>query len=1273
MATASPPRQSDVVDHPIIEKLTSARRTVINRVRLRGTLWGLVSLVSIWLAMSLLDYILRQDDAGTRWFLSVCIYGAIGSAIAWLVLPAWRWQPTLSQIAKRIETFFPDLKDKVSSALFFLQQSEEDARGSSSYMRRRHVNLVSDTLSYTDLSVALNRNLTHRSMYGLGLVVLLLIWLGIFAPQFVTIATSRLAMPWESISWPRTNRLAMVDPPSVVSQGARAVFYVEDQNLQLPEYVELQVRKQDEPTVSTFPMQHDVGSQQMVYQLEAVQQDFEYRAIGGDDETMVWRSVQVVKPPKFNELSLTVIPPDYTHWEPADSPRSIIALAGSKLQLVGRVDQPINAAELVFEIGTETNRFPLNVGPDQLAFSTPQDLDQLPTLSDDGRYWIEVTVISGLKKSEPTRHPIRIVQDKAPFIRWEVPKSNLTMTAVGQLDIQAEVRDDLAIRGARLVVRPSGSEQPMHTQSLYQRRGELPSQETPSNLTSGGADQELVETTLELDQLSDLEPGVVLELTIEAIDFRPQTGISLPRVITIISSEQLDRRINREQREIITKISDARRQQQDARQQTRSVELKMEEGADLLPADLANLQNGAQNQKSVRDKLTGSRDSAKSKIEALLDELRQNGMQGEESSQMLQGLLDNLKTLTEEKLVPVESEMSDLRRSLNPSKEETQESSDSENKENLPGSDEPASSAQQDEPDSQEQEFEQDPQNQDQPGSPQDRSVTNPSQLAKVGKQQEQIARQLQDWQNELTKWDTFRRFTLDVRDVAERQGKLSEKVKQEAGETLGKDKQEMTPQQRASLKQMAEEQSELASELDRIQQRMRGMKETNPESEEVANTLEDAIAENRNSALSQRMRQAGKKIDNNQLADARDAQERISQSLDDVLDTLQGRRESNRKELLRKLKRTENEIQELQRQQKQLEQKSKQLKTQQPDQANQNRELERLANQAKQLQKDAERLARKLERLGAKKAAEKLRNAASRLEDVSRNAENLSPPQLEEEIKKAQKDLEEAEKELQKQQEQVEQDLAEEQGAKLKQSIDQMVQRQQRIKDDLARLSEINNRLGKLTPAQQRTLSNLSLGQATLAEEIRAFAEAIAKAEVFHLSLQLTAEVTTELARLLDAGQIDAATLDMADEAVQRLEQLQLALKEDEQDAQQSQAQQDQEQSQGENQGQGQSGNSQQDGISQTAQLRLLKSMQESLRDRTQALIEQSKTDPSQVDAARLARLAGEQGRLSEMTLNLVEATEEELFDIDQIPDLDLDPEQPEDTRDEETLDAVR
>ena len=86
--------------------------------------------------------------------------------------------------------------------------------------------------------------------------------------------------------------------------------------------------------------------ERVVFRHDNVSHSFEYRARGGDDDTMPWIEVAVVEPPKIVDLQIVVEPPAYTNLPPRSSGHVVSALVGSKLQIRGKLDQPIRSAGL---------------------------------------------------------------------------------------------------------------------------------------------------------------------------------------------------------------------------------------------------------------------------------------------------------------------------------------------------------------------------------------------------------------------------------------------------------------------------------------------------------------------------------------------------------------------------------------------------------------------------------------------------------------------------------------------------------------------------------------------------------------------------------------------------------------------------------------------------------------------------------------------------------------------------------------------------------------
>lgn len=1288
-------------NHPIVIALEHARRKVVRSVRLRGLAWTVSALVGILLAAGLIDFLLRQNDVGTRWLLSLATLAAMVAVVVRLLVPAWSWRPTLLDIAPRIERFFPSLRDRLTNALFFLGQADQDVGGGSPVLRRRQIHATTARLQEVDIEAALNRHLANRSVLLTFFVLMGATLVVLAVPSGSATAVSRLLMPWARFEWPRTNQLSVVEPPKTVALGSTLFLEVEDLNGKLPDLVELKLQF-EEDAANTFPMRFDFSRERMVYRLENVTRPFRFRAQGGDDDTMRWHEVDVIKPPRFDEIEVTLVSPEYTRWEMVSSPRSIIALAGTEVRVSGKVDLPIKEARVRAELGDEKQTFPLEVTTDGLGFRPAESTDESFVVTDSGTYWIEVTTQSDLVREETERHPIRAIVDRAPTVEWIQPQANLSLTPKAILPLSARVRDDLGIDRVDLRIEIDGVDEPIFSGVLWEDDDPREMRPPPESLSSGSRIEREVEHELALADLEGLEPGMVLRLTVTGSDYLPQTGESLPRLISIITEEQLDQRVVRQQREIITKLAESRRLQQNARQQTRAVEIDLEEGDATEEIGQANLLNSQQNQRSVRERLVTGNDSVRARVDSLLEELKQNQAEDHDAADQLRGVRDLIEQMDAEQLVEIDQELSELRRRATSGSQSGEKSSDpmrdpagaqpsgtepsgaepsgaEQAGSEQAGSDQQAADgettpeetaseettpreagADDESPAGEPQPGESPRPNDAEEGAPQEGAAesTLAESLARIGSRQEQVDEQLESLQSDLSRWDTFRRFGLEMRELENRQRELSERTERQQAETLGTDAEQLTPAQRSELKQMAEQQANLGTELDRIQERMQRMLEQASEQpEDVTDTIRDAMHENQQEAISQQMRQASSEMEKNQLGASRETQERIEQALSSVQDTLRDRRETDPKQLREKLEEAQQELKQLEEKRKELEKKADDL-AQQPESPESQRALEKLKEESRDLKEEAERLARKLERLTAKQAAQSVRQAAQRLGEAADQAENLDAPGLAEQVEQAAQDLEEAEEQLEDRQQQVAKDLAEEEIVRLKESIESMILRQKRIRDEVVRLGEAEDQRGNLTPAQQDTLRGISLEQAGLAQETREFGESISTAEVFYLSLRWTSDVMTELSRTLDEGLVDANTRRLAGDAVMRLEQLLEALEESENE---SQDQPEQPESSGEDQAdqEPQDGPPTRDGIPQGAQLRLLRMMQASINDRVERLTELAEQQPDQIAdlPAELSRIAAEQGQLSDLTLNLVQPIAENLDDLDLLEEEQVEP----------------
>ncbi len=232
-------------------------------------------------------------------------------------------------------------------------------------------------------------------------------------------------------------------------------------------------------------------------------------------------------------------------------------------------------------------------------------------------------------------------------------------------------------------------------------------------------------------------------------------------------------------------------------------------------------------------------------------------------------------------------------------------------------------------------------------------------------------------------------------------------------------------------------------------------------------------------------------------------------------------------------------------------------------------------------------------------------------------------------------KDLKQAEQEVAAVRKEAEEQLAMEQIAKMKDSIASIGERQDKIAEETDRYEKSRVAAGgKLPFTEGKSVGELGRVQAGLKDEATELLDRLGEgAPVFSLSLKKVGESMEASARRLRKLQTDGETSRVQKLASGRLKQLNDSLKPDRPKNGQGQQQQ-QPDGQGGANGPNQGG----DGIPAAAQIKMLKSLQEELNERTDSFDEllrrQKELDPEQ--AAELDKLHEDQGVLADLVRDL-------------------------------------
>ncbi len=198
-----------------LECTSSVNRSPASAARLAGCWcftalgWMIGGAILISLALVLVDFLLRVEDRGFRIASTIALVCALAWTIYRYLLPAIRVPLDDVRLARRVEQRYPELTDRLSSSLNFLNQSEDDAQAGSSELRRAVIAEATAEVEHLNWSAVLDRRPTLIAMGLAGLVVLLATVLVVLCPGDVKVGLARLAWPFSDVAWPRDHQLAL--------------------------------------------------------------------------------------------------------------------------------------------------------------------------------------------------------------------------------------------------------------------------------------------------------------------------------------------------------------------------------------------------------------------------------------------------------------------------------------------------------------------------------------------------------------------------------------------------------------------------------------------------------------------------------------------------------------------------------------------------------------------------------------------------------------------------------------------------------------------------------------------------------------------------------------------------------------------------------------------------------------------------------------------------------------------------------------------------------
>jgi hypothetical protein len=1093
-------------------------RAIATRTWWLTLLWNVARCLSLVLLTGLfvggVDYGLRIQDAGLRWILAGCFWTTLAWGCWQFLLPAIRHRYSDLYVAQHIERFFPELGQRLSSSIAFLELPAETTEAGSAALRLAVIESTSQEIDGLDLGQCVKSEGTWRAM-GLMLAVLLLLGACfVLDKSAATQAASRLTRPWNHAPWPRWNQLEFVEPPPLkIATGASFRVRVKDLNHRLPEKVMLQFRAlEDEDKQEVAVMEQDGEVAQ--YRFSNLQRSFRFRIVGGDDDTMLWNYVTVMNPPTVEDLGLDIHAPEYMQWPVERVAGSFRVLQGSRVTLQGQLDRVAARVFLVTEEENRRRRRALLLDADGQRFSLPLDAPFDWTIEDPCRYWIEVEDENQLIGVSQDQWEVRVVTDLAPVVSIDSPPRQHQVLGVGVVFLKVTARDDFGLSNLDLhFLRSDAGEMEEVSVALW-RRGDSDDRPASTGFLGPGPvpDKQSVLYRWDLASLQDLQPGNWIEYRLSATDFKGQVTESPTQRLSLISRNELDQKIMRQQAHIISRLEESLRWQRDARRHALEIQLKFQDPGTYQKSDLDHLQSVELNQRQVKEILFGRKDGIPVDVDQLLEVLQNNRVRLPDLSGQLKRLLRTLGRIHEEQLVDIEAQLLFTLKTSRSEHETVVKDLTL--------------------------------------GTLEDVQVpVNPAarlafQRAVQG--QQSVIRRLERLLGEVSEQEDYQRFAYDIRRMANLQDQYREQTQQLQVDRLGRTTEQLTDKERAQQRQAAERQTELARQFEGVLNRMLPMQQRLEERDPVsAGVLSEAINIAQQQALSGQMRESGRDIERNQLGNALAIQLEVHEGLLSMLSILSNRHEHRLDRMLEQLQEAARGLEKARVGQQDL---GRQLEAaaQQPQASARKKAFAKLAENQQRLGQQVSSLVTKLRQLGAQRSADGVQSAGEQMDLTAEAIRQDLGKQAVAGSQLSEQKLAAAQQQLLRDIFQVEHGLLRQQLDRLKEQLVTMLQQQQEILAETSALDTLRivDPQRRLTRVQRGVLKRLAERQRQLALDGLTSARLLERSEAFRFGLQAAGRKMTRAADDLAAELTDKQNAQTAQlQVVAQLQRLLQAL----------------------------------------------------------------------------------------------------------------------------------
>lgn len=885
-----------------LTRLAARARTILLAQRL---LLGVAALLAALMFVGMVDFLFRFP-IGLRLFQLAAGLAILSYAFWKFVLPAWRFRPSATAVALRLEKRHPEWEGYLASGLEFASGGDASRETADSpemarYLSTRVVDEAARRWKPGDLGRVYRLEALQRAGLLAALAIVVIAAIGWLSPNLAMISAARTLTPWSGAEWPKRTMVVDATDVEVHPLGAAAPLRAAlVRSHRTADRTDVAVRyqlirdgrvAQSRRALLTWQEREiDVaggGSGALFERLVDADADvLEYRFETIDDQTP-WRRIKLTPAPEVKTARVRISPPEYASAlrdaqaedaeagfgplerdmgpgrdERAVAPRS---LAGSRVELDIELNKPTPLSP------DDSSWVVATLGPD--AATAGVDIEALDgeegaasrwrlrwTLDDSVRLTVSLVDEYGIVSVDDSVYRFEAVQDQPPTVTVTAPDSDRSVLATAVVDVEAEARDDVALDSVwieRQRSRPAGAA----GRDPSGPGGAMEPIEDPVEIARvDGASQTLARARTQLD-LSTLGVRPGDEVLIQAL----ATDIYATETVLRDPSKSMVRRLR-----IISEadlIEEIRSELNAVRQSAIRLDEQQQQIRDNIRRDGADAQ-ARRGQAQVSERIARQRDS--------VDRLSQRAETNALDDDRLESLLDEARRLLDEA----------GRRSEEAARMIDEAAREQEHRAGEPGADGADGEAGAADGDS------------DGVDESEERSEVEQA----ADRAQRDVQRELESLIELLDRGEDAWVMRRQLENILEEQRELREQTAQAGAETAGRSVGELNEQERSALEDIVQRQQELAERQRELAEELRDraaeLREDDPA---AAAGLAEAARRAEENQTDQTMQQAAGEAQENRMSQAGQSQEQAIEDLEEMLEGLD-RAEQAREEALRRV-----------------------------------------------------------------------------------------------------------------------------------------------------------------------------------------------------------------------------------------------------------------------------------------------------------------------------------------------------------------------------------